>query len=318
MFYSENRYPLFRNMRCAFLPAAPTVRPVIDTSATLRLDARNIGPQSGTGIISMTRTKVAGKTDARARRGRLSSVATAIRLLKAFSEDEVEIGISAMARRLGLAKSTVHRLAVTLVSEGLLEQDRENGKYQLGIALFRLGALVRRRMNVSSEARPYLFDLREKINESVHLAILDETEIMYVYNLEGTHAIRMRSDIGVRKPAYCTAEGQAILAFQSDDIIERVIAAGLTARTPKTITNAEKFIKELATTRQRGCAIEDEESELGMISIAAPIRDDSGDVVAAVGIAGPVTRLSKKSIASVMPHVIATADQVSVRLGYRR
>jgi IclR family transcriptional regulator, KDG regulon repressor len=305
-------------MRCAFLPAAPTVQPVIDTSATLRLDARNIGPQSGTGIISMTRTKVAGKTDARARRGRLSSVATAIRLLKAFSEDEVEIGISAMARRLGLAKSTVHRLAVTLVSEGLLEQDRENGKYQLGIALFRLGALVRRRMNVSSEARPYLFDLREKINESVHLAILDETEIMYVYNLEGTHAIRMRSDIGVRKPAYCTAEGQAILAFQSDDIIERVIAAGLTARTPKTITNAEKFIKELATTRQRGCAIEDEESELGMISIAAPIRDDSGDVVAAVGIAGPVTRLSKKSIASVMPHVIATADQVSVRLGYRR
>jgi IclR family transcriptional regulator, KDG regulon repressor len=318
MFYSENRYPLFRNMRCAFLPAAPTVQPVIDTSATLRLDARNIGPQSGTGIISMTRTKVAGKTDARARRGRLSSVATAIRLLKAFSEDEVEIGISAMARRLGLAKSTVHRLAVTLVSEGLLEQDRENGKYQLGIALFRLGALVRRRMNVSSEARPYLFDLREKINESVHLAILDETEIMYVYNLEGTHAIRMRSDIGVRKPAYCTAEGQAILAFQPDDIIERVIAAGLTARTPKTITSAEKFIRELATTRQRGCAIEDEESELGMISIAAPIRDDSGDVVAAVGIAGPVTRLSKKSIATVMPHVIATADQVSVRLGYRR
>jgi len=278
---------------------------------------RNNGPQSGTGDF-MVRTKATGNTEARGRRGRLSSVATAIRLLKAFSEDEVEIGISALARRLGLAKSTVHRLAVTLVSEGLLEQDRENGKYQLGIALFRLGALVRRRMNVSNEARPYLFDLREKINESVHLAILDETEIMYVYNLEGTHAIRMRSDIGVRKPAYCTAEGQAILAFQSDDIIERVIAAGLTARTPKTITSAEKFIKELATTRQRGCAIEDEESEIGMISIAAPIRDDSGDVVAAVGIAGPVTRLSKKSIATVMPHVIATADQVSVRLGYRR
>ena len=243
-------------------------------------------------------------------------MATAIRLLKAFSEDEVEIGISAMARRLcsPRARSTGSR---SPWSQRLLEQDRENGKYQLGIALFRLGALVRRRMNVSSEARPYLFDLREKINESVHLAILDETEIMYVYNLEGTHAIRMRSDIGVRKPAYCTAEGQAILAFRPDDIIERVIAAGLTARTPKTITSAEKFIKELAAMRQRGCAVEDEESEIGMISIAAPIRDDSGDVVAAVGIAGPVTRLSRKSIAAFMPHVIATADQVSVRLGYR-
>jgi IclR family KDG regulon transcriptional repressor len=265
----------------------------------------------------MARKSTAGKTAPRASRARLSSVATAIRLLKAFSEDEVEIGISALARRLSLAKSTVHRLAVTLVSEGLLEQDRDSSKYQLGIALFRLGALVRRRMNVSNEARPYLYDLRETVNESVHLAILDETEIMYVYNLESTHAIRMRSDIGVRKPAYCTAEGQAILAFAPDDVVARMIAAGLTARTPKTITSPEKFGKELALTRQRGCAIEDEESELGMVSIAAPIRDDSGEVVAAVGIAGPVTRLTKKSIAAFVPHVIATADQVSTRLGYR-
>jgi IclR family transcriptional regulator, KDG regulon repressor len=265
----------------------------------------------------MARKSTAGKTAPRASRARLSSVATAIRLLKAFSEDEVEIGISALARRLSLAKSTVHRLAVTLVSEGLLEQDRDSSKYQLGIALFRLGALVRRRMNVSNEARPYLYDLRETVNESVHLAILDETEIMYVYNLESTHAIRMRSDIGVRKPAYCTAEGQAILAFAPDDVVARMIAAGLTARTPKTITSPEKFGKELALTRQRGCAIEDEESELGMVSIAAPIRDDSGEVVAAVGIAGPVTRLTKKSIAAFIPHVIATADQVSTRLGFR-
>ncbi len=204
-----------------------------------------------------------------------------------------------------------------MVSEGLLEQDRDNGKYHLGIALFRLGALVRRRMNVSNEARPYLYDLREKINETVHLAILDGSEIMYVYNLESTQAIRMRSDIGVRKPAYCTAEGQAILAFQPAEVIERVVAAGLAPRTPKTLTSADKFIKALGVVRQRGCAIEDEESELGMVCIAAPIRDDSGDVVAAVGIAGPLMRLSKKSIAAFLPHVIATADLVSVRLGYR-
>jgi DNA-binding IclR family transcriptional regulator len=121
----------------------------------------------------------------------------------------------------------------------------------------------------------------------------------------------------VRKPAYCTAEGQAILAFAHDDVIERVIAAGLTARTPKTVTSPEKFLRELGAIRNRGCAVEDEESEIGMISIAAPIRDDSGEVVAAVGIAGPVTRLSKKSIAAVAPHVVATADQVSARLGYR-
>ncbi len=263
----------------------------------------------------MARRKAIGKSEAK--RERLSSVATAIRLLKAFSEDEVEIGISALARRLGLAKSTVHRLAVTLVSEGLLEQDRGSGKYHLGVALFRLGALVRQRMDVSNEARPYLYDLREKINESVHLAILDGTEIMYVYNLESTHAIRMRSDIGVRKPVHCTAEGQVILAFQPSETIDRVIAAGLEPRTAKTITSPEKFIKALAVIRQRGCAIEDEESELGMVCVAAPIRDDSGEVVAAVGIAGPATRLSKKAITVVIPHVIATAEMVSARLGYR-
>jgi IclR family transcriptional regulator, KDG regulon repressor len=251
------------------------------------------------------------------RRQRLSSVATAMRVLQVFSEDTVDIGISALAKRLGIAKSTAHRLASTLVAEGMLEQDRESGKYRLGLALFRLGALVRRRMEVSNEARPYLYSLRETINESVHLAILDGADIMYVYHLECTHAIRSRSDLGVRKPAHATAEGQAILAFQPPEVIQHVIARGLAAHTPKTVTNPERFLKSLATVRQRGCAVEDEESEIGMVCLAAPIRDDTGAVVAALGIAGPVTRLTKKAVASAIPHVIATADQVSARLGYR-
>jgi DNA-binding IclR family transcriptional regulator len=250
-------------------------------------------------------------------KGRLSSVATSVRLLKAFSEEQVEIGISDLAKRLGVAKSTVHRLAVTLVADGMLEQNSDTGKYRLGIALFRLGALVRRRMDISSQGRPYLYALREKTNETVHLAILDGTEIMYVYNLESTQAIRMRSDLGVRKPAYCTAEGQAILAFQPQPVIDAVIAQGLTPRTPQTITDPVELIKALGVVRQRGCAIEDEESEIGMRGISAPIRNDAGDVVAAVGLAGPATRLSKKAIAAFVPHVIETADLVSSRLGHR-
>ena len=265
----------------------------------------------------MDKRKTSGKAEAASKEKRLSSVATAIRVLKAFSEDQVDIGISDLARRLGLAKSTVHRLAATLVGEGLLEQDRESGKYRLGIALFRLGALVRRRMDISTQGRPYLYALREKTNESVHLAILDGTEIMYVYNLESTQAIRMRSDLGVRKPAYCTAEGQAILAFQPQNVVDAVIAQGLSARTPQTITDPSELLKVLTVVRQRGCAIEDEESEIGMRGISAPIRNDAGEVVASVGIAGPVTRLSKKAIASFVPHVIETAELVSSRLGGR-
>jgi DNA-binding IclR family transcriptional regulator len=249
--------------------------------------------------------------------GRLSSVATALRLLKAFSESEVEIGISDLAKRLSVAKSTAHRLAVTLVSEGVLEQNPETGKYRLGIALFRLGALVRHRMDVSIEARHLLRDLREKANETVHLAVLDGAEIMYIYNLESTQAIRMRSDIGVRKPAYCTAEGQALLAFAPPDAVERVLRAGLPRRTPQTISDPAALRKALDAVRQRGCAIEDEESEIGMRCIAAPIRDDTGDVIAAIGLAGPVSRLSKKALTGFIPHVIETAAAISARLGYR-
>jgi DNA-binding IclR family transcriptional regulator len=249
--------------------------------------------------------------------GRLSSVGSAVRLLKAFSEEQVEIGISDLAKRLGVAKSTAHRLAVTLCADGMLEQNPDTGKYRLGIALFRLGSLVRRRMTVSNEARPLLRELREKVNETVHLAVLDGSEIMYVYNLESTQAIRMRSDVGVRKPAYCTAEGQVILAFQPPDVVERIVGEGLTARTPQTVTDPLALRKVLEGVRTRGCAIEDEESELGMRCIAAPLRNDVGEVVAAIGLAGPVSRLSKKALTTFVPHVIETAAAISARLGHR-
>jgi DNA-binding IclR family transcriptional regulator len=216
-----------------------------------------------------------------------------------------------------VAKSTVHRLAVTLVSEGMLEQNPETAKYRLGIALFGLGALVRRRMDVSAEARPQLFRLRESTGETVHLAILDRTEIMYIYNLESHHAIRMRSDIGVRKPAYCTAEGLAILAFQPEPLVAEIIAHGLKARTSKTNTSPKKLWKILEQVREQGYAFEDEQSEVGMRSIAAPIRNSSGDVVAAVGVAGPVQRLSDAVLAEFAPKVVEVADTVSLRIGYR-
>jgi DNA-binding IclR family transcriptional regulator len=250
-------------------------------------------------------------------KSRLSSVATSVRLLKAFSEEQVEIGISDLAKRLGVAKSTAHRLAVTLVADSMLEQNPDTGKYRLGIALFRLGSLVRQRMTISNEARPLLRDLREKVNETVHLAVLDGSAIMYVFNLESTQAIRMRSDVGVRKPAHCTAEGQAILAFQPADVIERVVNQGLIARTPQTITEPQALRKVLDGVRARGCAIEDEESELGMRCIAAPLRNDVGEVVAAIGLGGPVSRLSKKALTTFIPHVIETAAAISARLGHR-
>ena len=157
---------------------------------------------------------------------RLSSVATAARLLKTFSEGEAEIGVTTLSKRLGVAKSTVYRLASTLVSEGMLEQNRENDKYRLGLALFGLGALVRQRMNVSTEARPHIFALRDATNETVHLAVPDGGQIIYVYDLESTQAIRQRANLGERKPTFCSAEGRAMLAFADPSAVDAIIAAG--------------------------------------------------------------------------------------------
>ncbi len=248
---------------------------------------------------------------------RLSSVATAARLLKTFSEGEAEIGVTTLSKRLGVAKSTVYRLASTLVSEGMLEQNRENDKYRLGLALFGLGALVRQRMNVSTEARPHIFALRDATNETVHLAVPDGGQIIYVYDLESTQAIRQRANLGERKPTFCSAEGRAMLAFADPSAVDAIIAAGLAPRTPYTDVDPARLKAALEDVRRKGYAREDEQCEIGMRSLAAPIRDAEGRVVAAVGIAGPTQRLSEDVLARFAPLVVNTAHLISARLGYR-
>jgi IclR family transcriptional regulator, KDG regulon repressor len=248
---------------------------------------------------------------------RLSSVSAAARVLKCFSEVEPELGISNLAKRLSLAKSTIHRLATTLTLEGLLDQNPESGRYRLGINLFVMGTLVRRRLDVSNVSQPFLHMLRERTGETIHLAVLNDASIMYLFNLEGSQAIRMRSYIGTLKPAFCTCEGRAIAAFGSNELVTRVLSAPLTARTPGTLTDSAKVLKALAVVRATGYAIDDEESEAGMRGIGAPIRDSSGQVVAAVGIGGPSQRLTVKKLRSLAPVLLSTAEAISTQLGYR-
>jgi DNA-binding IclR family transcriptional regulator len=247
---------------------------------------------------------------------RLSSVANAIRLLKAFSDENYEIGISDLGKRLQLPKSTVHRLASTLIEANMLEQSEENGKYRLGLVVFELGSLVRRKMDFSSEAKPFLMELREKTGETVHLAILDGSSIVYINSLESKQAIRMTLDVGMRKPAYSTAAGKVMLAFAPPDVLEQVIAGGLAGHTPNTIVDPEEFRHELGLIRNRGYALADEEYELGVRSLAAPVRDYNGNVIAATSIAGPAQRLTKKVLSTFAPEVISAADAISARLGY--
>ena len=247
---------------------------------------------------------------------RLSSVANSIRLLTSFSGAEDELGITTLATRLRLAKSTVHRLAATLTGSGFLEQNGDTGKYRLGMALFELGALVRRRMDVANEGRPKLRELLEKTGETVQMGVVDHLSVLYVYEMESPRAIRMAAAVGGRAPLHCTAVGKALLAYQPQEFVDRVLEAGLTAYTGKTLVKREAVLAMLSEVRSREHAVDDEESESGLRAIAAPIRNYNGAVIAAVAVAAPVQRMNKRALQTCVPAVIATANAVSGRLGY--
>jgi len=231
---------------------------------------------------------------ARPAKARLSSVANSIRVLTSFSGEQDELGITTLANRLRLAKSTVHRLAATLTGAGFLEQNSATGKYRLGMALFELGALVRRRMDVANEGRPKLRELLEKTGETVQMGVVDHLSVLYVYEMESPRAIRMAAAVGGRAPLHCTAVGKVLLAYQPEDFVERVLQTGLTAYTPRTVTQREAVLAMLSEVRSREHAIDDEESEAGLRAIAAPIRNHNGAVIAAVGVAAPVQRMNRR------------------------
>ncbi|MEY4977348.1 MAG: hypothetical protein RIQ97_2543 [Pseudomonadota bacterium] len=247
---------------------------------------------------------------------RLSSVAAAMRLLKCFTAEEPELGITTLAQRLGVAKSTAHRLASTLVAEGMLEQNPHDGRYRLGLLLFSLGTQVRRRMDVAEQATDHLHALGAQTGETVHLAVLHGHEILYLRNIDSPHAVRTRSYLGVRMPAHCTSEGRVLLAFSPPMVVAQVLRQKLVARTAHTVTDKSRLTEILAQTRHSGIGIDDEESEQGMRSVAAPILDAQGQVVAAVGLAGPTQRVTKAGLRKFAQAVEQTAAAISTRLGH--
>ncbi len=247
--------------------------------------------------------------------GRLSSVATAMLLLKSFTDEHNELGIGALSRHLGLAKSTVHRLASTLLDAGMLDQNKETGKYRLGLTVFELGMLARRKMDIYNEAKIFLRELREKTQETVNLAIMRDDSLIYLNSLESPSAIKVRSHMGLRLSAHCSAEGKVLLAFGAPDDQARIIAQGLSRQTLNTIIDPLAFADEMKLVEDRGYATDYEESEIGVRSIAVPVFSGDNDVAAAVGISGPVQRLTKRTLTSYLPALTRAADAISTKLG---
>lgn len=249
-------------------------------------------------------------------RPRLSSVTTAVHLLKTFSEEDQELGISELAKRLSVAKSTVHRLASALLDEGLLQQNLENGRYRLGIGLFALGSLVRSRFDVANSSKRLLTELRDKTQENVRLAVLEGHEAVYLHDFESPQTLRLKSGTGHQSPAFCVAEGLCLLAGLSADELERYLDEPRTALTPKTVLDADDLRERIRKVKRQGYAIEDEECEEGTRCLAAPIFQNDGRVLAAVGVAGPRLRMKKSQFPALAPIVTEAAEAISTSLGF--
>ncbi len=254
--------------------------------------------------------------DGVSRTSTLGSVANAARVLKSFTAHHREWGVSDLARHLDIAKSTAHRLLATLTDEGLLEQDLESGRYRLGLAIFDLAAAVQS-FDLHEAALTPMTDLRNRTGETVQMAVLDGREVVYVERLDSPNTLRMFLEVGRRNWAHCTGCGKALLAFLSPDQLDRVLKGWkLPAKTEHTITRLDNLRKELTYTRQRGYAVNRYESELGVISVAAPVRNGSGRPVAALSVAGPAERLEPFEL-QLAQDTVEAAALVSRRLGYR-
>ncbi|MFN0285090.1 MAG: IclR family transcriptional regulator [Kineosporiaceae bacterium] len=248
----------------------------------------------------------------------LGSVRTAARVLRAFSGADTALGVAELARRIGISKSTAHRVLATLAAERLLEQDARTGKYRLGLSLYELGSAVSEHVDLHQAALPVLTTLRHRTGEMVHVAVLDRLEVVYVERLESHHMLPVFRRVGHRLPAHLTSSGKALLAALPRDVLEaRLEGHVLVARTPKTITNRTALLAELDRVARRGWASNIEEGQLGVSSVGAPVRGPDGAVMAAVSVVGDVTRLRGAALHQAAALVVEAAAVISGRLGHR-
>lgn len=260
----------------------------------------------------------AGAPAPRRQHSTLSSVRNAARLLKEFGKGDREIGVTELSRRLGIGKSTAHRLLNTLAEERLLEQDPDTGAYRLGLAIYELGASVSSHMDLHDACTPVIDQLRNLTRETVQVAVLDEHEVVYVERRESPQTLRLFGRVGHRNHANCTSTGKVLMAFLPPDRLEDVMRGWKMPRlTPYTITDPAAWRSELETVRQRGWAENVNEAEMGVASISAPIRNARGEVVAAVSVAGPLQRLTGDSLRRFARPVVESGQAISRRLGFR-
>ncbi|WP_255951466.1 IclR family transcriptional regulator [Streptomyces odontomachi] len=253
--------------------------------------------------------------------GRLvPAVTRALDILELFLDGDGTLSAPEIVRRLQLPRTTVHELVTTLVARSYLTPvPSAPGRYRLGVRSYQLGSRYAEQLDLAAEGQQVARLVAETCDETVHVAILEHTDVIYIAKVDSTHAVRMVSAAGRRLPAHCTSVGKMLLASLPEvELAARIPDdAQLTAMTPNSITDPAALRTELTDIRERGTAIESRESNPDVSCVAAPVRDRSGRVVAALSISVPMIRWSEERRTELSRLAAKGAADLSERLGYR-
>ncbi len=251
---------------------------------------------------------------------RVQAVERALDILDCFTFENKELGFLEIVGQTGLNKTTVKRMLVNLTNRKYLQQDPKTKRYKLGMRLFELGGIVFSSFSLRKAAAHFMDLLQKETRSTVLLGVMMEEELVYVDKREGNSMVRISSDIGWRRPLHYGMLGMILSAFLEPDNLNEIMQKNpLTAYTPRTITNEEKFRKRLEDIRDRGYVIENGEAVEGIIGIAAPIRDYTHSVIAALGIAVPAGHaVPGEAIHDLANSVQETCERISAELGHGR
>lgn len=246
----------------------------------------------------------------------IAAAAGTLEVLEALSRAEGPMSLAELVQATRRPKGTVHRMVSTLVNTGFATYSRPSGLYALTLKAWRIGSSALRDFDLVNLARPILDRLRSETGETVHLSVLEPSgEIVYVAKVVSPKSIGVQTRLGQLSPSWCTATGRSILAHH-EEIAARILSAKLERRTPQTITDARELRRILERVRQDGYAVIRAENHPEMGGVAAPIWDHSGQVVASVGVAMPVYRMTADVVRGTIPRVLGAAEAISQEMGY--
>jgi len=248
----------------------------------------------------------------------VQSVDRALCILEVLSDYENGLGIAEISQQANLHKSTVYRLINTLICKGYVDQNLITNKYILSLKLFQLGSKKVEKMNLVSIAEPYLKELMKKTDEIVHLAVRHKNEIVYISKVQPEKSIIMYTRIGMSKPMYCTAMGNAIMAELTEEEVQNIWnESDIKSYTDSTMINLSDLKNNLKDVRLKRYALDNQEVEKGIICMGTTIKDYKNKICGAISVSGSIMNFTEDKMEFISNTLLNCADKISKELGYR-